>query len=86
MNKDKRKALITDLTDRTYLTPDDYVRAATEMADLASQGRTERWKHACTVAGEGILTLAKVKPNGLDLTDTRVHVARGIEAMEAANK
>jgi len=82
MNKQTRKALITDLMDSTYNTADEYVHAATEMVNLASQGRTDRWKSACTMAGRRIL--ASSKP--LTLTVCREYVSQGILAMEAANK
>lgn len=85
MNKNTRTALIEDILNATYNTADDYVQAAIDMVDAKSLGRTDRWKHACTVAGTGILSLAKVKRH-LDVMDVRSHVGRGLEAMAEANK
>ena len=87
MNKDKRKALIEDLTEqfKACTTADDYVRLATSMVDLKSQGRTDRWKAACTNAGRRII--ARLDTSGR-VTDThaRSYVSVGLEALTLANK
>lgn len=87
MNKDKRKALIEDLTEQfeACITADDFVTLATNMVDFKSQGRTDRWKSACTNAGRRII--ARLDTTGR-VTDTyaKLYVSVGLEAMTLANK
>lgn len=87
MNKQTRKALLTDLGARIYNadTSAELIMIATDMADAASQGRSETWKGACTMAGRR--TLAKFNIGvPVPFTDVSAVVQQGYEAMVAANK
>lgn len=65
-------------------TTDDYVRVATEMADAASLGRTDRWKSAARNAGQVILDHAN---RGLHTEKTcRQAVLQGLELMDKSFK
>lgn len=85
MNKQKRAALIDNLTTDTAKgrTADDFVVIATRMADSASQGRTDRWKGASTFAGRAIL---RANRDLLTVDFTRQKVELGLQAMTNANK
>lgn len=87
MNKDKRRALIRDLTNDfiAVYTADDVVHVATAMADAASQGRTDRWKNACRYAGNEILTIHKTRGH-VDLFSANDAVDIGLTLMVEANK
>jgi hypothetical protein len=92
MNKQTRKALIDNLTTElnaaSTLTETDrnkarFIAFATRLVDAQSQGRTERWKSACTLAGRRILVAEK---DQLTVESTRRKCAQGLEAMTLANK
>lgn len=87
MNKNTRAALIKDLTEKfeTCKTADDFVRLATDMVDLKSQGRTDRWKSACTNAGRRIITRLDTTGRVTD-TYAKSYTSVGLEAMILANK
>jgi hypothetical protein len=55
------------------------------MADLASQGRSETWKGATTMAGRRILAKFAIGVP-VPFTDVSAVVQQGYDAMVAANK
>ena len=92
MNKTQRKALIDNLTTElnmsSTLTESDsnkarFIAFAGRLADAKAQGRTDRWKDACTLAGRRILVAEK---DQLTVESVRRKCAQGLEAMTDANK
>jgi hypothetical protein len=91
MNKQTRTALIQSLTtdfNKVSLSKGDdaladAIRFATRLADAASQGRTDRWKGACTLAGRRVLVAER---DQLTTESVRNKCAQGLEAMAIANK
>lgn len=92
MNKAKRKALIesliTELNMSATLTESDanlarFIKFAGRLTDAKTEGRTERWKSACTLAGRRILIAER---DQLTVESVRNKCAQGLEAMANANK
>ena len=92
MNKQTRTALIQSLTTEldmsATLTESDtnlarFVRFADRLVDASSQGRTERWKSACTLAGRRMLLAER---DQLTVESARNKCAQGLQAMTNANK
>lgn len=92
MNKQTRKALIDNLTTElnmsaTLIESDAnlarFIGFASRLVDAKSQGRTERWKGACTLAARRMLVSER---DQLTVESARNKCAQGLEAMANANK
>jgi hypothetical protein len=87
MNKQTRKALLTDLGARIHNadTSTELIMISTDKDDLASQGLSETWKGATTMAGRRILAKFAIG-TPVPMKDVSAVVQQGYDAMVAANK
>lgn len=87
MNKQTRKALIESLSTAATQAPtaDSLVDLANIMAGAHTEGRTDRWKDACALAGDLILDEYEAAGR-VYMTKASDSVDAGLIAMTAANK